>query len=405
MSITAVIGGSYGSEGKGSVVAALAADHSVHVRVGAANAGHTIYTHFPCPKDTNGDGDCAMGCDDCPPLKHVLQQLPCAAYANPAAKLVIGAGAQISPHILADELWENCAWRYRHGFPPIQLFIDPRAHVIIQSQIDREAASDLAERIGSTSTIAREGIGEAQADRVRRCGIPFMEWYGKNRHNALALRKTPAEHGLPQIYVPGFRIVDTVKLLHEARAFGTNVLLEGTQGTGLSLTTGQYPYTTSRNVTASGLAADCGLGPKHIDRVIVVIRSYPIRVAGNSGPFYPDSKEITWDEVGPGIDPNLERTTVTKKVRRVATFSMEQAKDAVLLNSADEIALTFADYIDPKIAGRSGSFPEPYERAEHPEVWNDVRSIESETGVPVTFIGTGPHHMLVKPLESAASAV
>lgn len=350
-------------EGKGAVVAHIAKEYRHHVRVGAANAGHTLYT-----KGVPTGGDWTYE-------KHVMQQVPCAAYANPEAILYIGPGAQISPGIFAAEVDRLAAWRSARGMRPAHLFVDRRAHLITVGHIAREAESGLAERIGSTSTIAREGIGAAQAARVMRedsC-VTAGDLYDD------------VASDLPLV------LTDVPRMLHLA-GLRENVLLEGTQGTGLSLTTGHFPYTTSRNTTAAGLCADAGVAPTRLDRVVLVCRTYPIRVAGNSGPFHPGSEEIDWEDIG--VDPESERTTVTRKIRRVATFSVGQVQEAVRLNGATEIALMFCDYVEPKIAGVRGVGNEATIRADLPKLYELVKNIEIATGVPVTMLGTGPHTMI-----------
>jgi adenylosuccinate synthase len=358
--VCALVGGQFGSEGKGLIAGHIAKNYTHHVRVGAANAGHTVYT-----MRDHDDGAGAVITNI--PEKHVMQQIPCAAYANPSAHLYIGPGAQISPDIFRAELYRLDAWREGRGLKRRRVVVDPRAHVITLEHIEREQRSGLAERIGSTSTIAKEGIGAAQAARVMRedgC-VMAEDWFDVDRNDLVQIEPVPP---LINVY--------------------PSVLLEGTQGTGLSLTTGPFPYTTSRNTTAAGLCADAGMAPNRLTRVILVCRSYPIRVAGNSGPFYEGSQEIAWSDIG--VDPENERTTVTKLVRRVATFSVEQVAEAAMVNGATEIALTFADYLDPEIAGQSG------ERVEAPQgkVHSLVREIEEATGLVVRYIGTGPHSVL-----------
>lgn len=338
------------------IVGHIAKDFDTHVRVGAANAGHTLYTRSAWEHHAGTEVDW---------MKHVMQQIPCAAYANPSAELIIGPGAIISPEIFVDELFRWNEWAERRRFQIHDVIIDPRAHVITPDQIKREARTDLAERIGSTSATAKEGIGVAQSDRVMR-----------SEKSVLAV-----DHPWPS----GVGFMDVPELLHEC----DNVLLEGTQGTGLSLTTGTYPYVTSRNTTVAGLSADAGFDPRRLDRVILVARTYPIRVAGKSGPFYPGSKEIKW--AGIGVDPKTEKTTVTRKVRRVATFSVDQVREAVILNGATEIALTFCDYMDPRIAGESGSWNS---LKTYPEVDRLVGLIEQVTEVPVKYLGTGPRSVI-----------
>lgn len=324
--VTALVGAQFGSlsEGKGAVAGYIGPYYDLSIRVGAANAGHTLY-------DAYGE-------------KHVLQQIPCQAYANPQSVLAIGPGALISPEILAKEIRDLREWRARHGLDlktKLDLRIDPRAHVITQEFIDREASTDLAERIGSTSTTAREGIGSAQAARaMREAGcVTVSEWLARGGFDVLV------GDGSSE----GIFVHETPEVVKEVLDRGQNVLLEGTQGTSLSNTTGYFPFTTSRNTTAAGLAADAGVSPGLVNHVVLVARTYPIRVAGNSGPFYPDSKEISWESIN--VPSSNELTTVTKKVRRVATFSIAQMRDAVLLNGVTEVALMFADYLDPDVAG------------------------------------------------------
>lgn len=364
MTVCAVVGAQFGSEGKGNVVAHIAQDYGIHVRVGAANAGHTIYTRDPnAIFDNQGD----------PWEKHVMQQIPCAAYANPDAEVMIGPGALISPEILGRELRFLAAWRKERGLPRILVHVDYRAHVIHEEQIEEEARSGLGDRIGSTSTRAREGIGIAQADRVmreRRCRIAGSEL---------------ANSSFPEWDL--IHICNVPELIQHAH---WSILLEGTQGTGLSITTGRFPYLTSRNTTSAGLCADAGVAPTRLDRVILVARTYPIRVAGNSGPFDIASVELDWSEIG--IDPERERTSVTKLLRRVATFSMPQMREACYLNGATEIALMFGDYLDPTIAGAVSE--DDVCLADYARVDEMVRAIERECGVPVTMVGTGRNTIL-----------
>lgn len=362
MTVCAVVGGQLGSEGKGLVVGHIAKDYDHHVRVGAANAGHTLYTERPVVDPDNPANEATVR------EKHVMQQLPCAAYAHPEATLYVGPGALISKEILLHELSTLCEWRGEQRLGAPIIVVDPRAHIITADHIRREAETDLQDRIGSTSTTAREGIGAAQAARVMR-------------EDDCVLAGDDGE-----LERAGLIIADVPMWLDEVRSEHT--LLEGTQGTGLSLTTGPFPYCTSRNTTAAGLCADAGVAPTRLDRVILVCRTYPIRVAGNSGPWGEGSVELQWEDIG--IDPGQERTTVTKKVRRVASISLPQIAESAALNGATEIALTFTDYLAPGIAAQHG----PASKNEVGMRWSKVAAyvsdIEEATGVPVTMLGTGP---------------
>lgn len=369
MNIAAVVGGQYGSEGKGLIVGHIAKEYDNHVRVGAANAGHTVYTLDPA------FGVGPSGEDPGPVwTKHVLQSIPCAAYANPSARLWIGPGALLNLDILEREIERWRQWGDQWDLPWKPIMIDARAQVIQERHKIAEQGSGLAERIGSTSTLAREGIGAAQAARVMRdksCVQAGEDETLREMQAVDLVQVTDAPLGLD----------------HQG-----SILLEGTQGTDLSLTTGHFPYVTSRNTTSAGLCADAGLAPTRLDRVILVCRTYPIRVAGPSGPFWPDSREITWDEIG--VDERKELTTVTKKVRRAATLSLGQLRYAAMINGANEIALTFTDYIDRAIAGYNQPLPMRMIETRYPPVADMIRDIEEITHTPVTMLGTGPHSVI-----------
>lgn len=309
--LTMIVGMQYGSEGKGAITSYLAPGCSMAVRTGAANAGHTIYYQGQ---------------------KFIMRQIP-SVWVNPYAKLVIGVGAMISLDILLEEIERI------DRILPIKnrLFIDKYAHVITKKQIRREKKTDLAKRIGSTSATSGEGIGMAMADKVLR------------KKSCLQVKDVP----LIAEYLGKDNICDTAEMINEYLDREELVILEGTQGFGLSLEHGEFPYVTSRNTSAAGLAASIGVSPHYFDvQVIGVVRSYPIRVAGNSGSFGEDSKEITWEELtkrAGSEKPIFEITSVTNKVRRVATFSWSDFEKACEVNRPTEIALTFADYLDASI--------------------------------------------------------
>lgn len=333
--VVAVIGGQYGSEGKGLAVSKIWKHYRNHVRVGAANAGHTGWI----------DG-----------RKLVSQQLPMAAWAtSQKPNCYIGPGAVISLDILQREINET-------GIESSRLFIDYRAHVITDDQIEREGRTDLADRIGSTSTIAREGIGTATSDRVMRS----------------ASCVTVDEVAELAVYA-----ADVPYLLDQQES----ILLEGTQGTGLSLTTGQFPYTTSRNTTATGLMADAGVPATRLTRSIGVFRTFPIRVAGNSGPFFPDSAEVQFEDLG--VEP--EKTTVTKLKRRIATWSNQQLEQSILLNGLTHAYVTFLDYEIPSLFGKE-SF-EDLESYDYDKVDTFIGRFARQN-VSLLGFGTGPQTLI-----------
>ena len=51
---------------------------------------------------------------------------------------------------------------------------------------------------------------------------------------------------------------------------------------------------TSRDTNVAGCLAEAGIPPARVRRTIMVVRSYPIRVAGPSGYM---TTPITWEEI------------------------------------------------------------------------------------------------------------
>jgi len=329
MSATVIMGGQYGSEGKGKIAAYLSANFSLAIRTGGPNAGHTL-EH--------------MG------TLYKLQSIPC-AFINPACQLAVGAGGIIDVDILFKEI-NMCR------ISPARLTVDPQAVIIEPRYMDEE--KDLKESIGSTG----KGVGIAVAQKV-------------GRRVAILARDVPALAGY---------LGDVARLANDMMDNGHKIMIEGTQGFWLSLHHGEYPFVTSRDITAGSLCGEAGIGPKSVEDVILVVRTFPIRVAGNSGPL---ENEIDWNTLtaeSGSPDPIIEYTTVTEKVRRVARFNLERVKRAATVNSATQIALNFVDYLGFENFG-ARSYSELSVAAV-----GLIDLIERETGVPVTLLGTGPNN-------------
>ena len=324
MSSTVVVGGFFGDEGKGKIISYLAIKDNpkIIVRGGAGpNAGHTIR-----------DGD----------KTYKVRMLP-SGFLNKTAKVMIGPGVVINPSVLLKEIQDFDA----SG----RAFIDKHCGIIEESHLLRDSKGELKEKIGSTGS----GTGPANADRAMRI---------------LKLAK--------DIDSLSSLIVDVPEEINTALSLNQNVLVEGTQGTFLSLWHGTYPFVTSKDVTASGICADVGLGPKKVNEVIVVFKAYVTRVG--TGPL---SKELSleeaerkgWSEFG----------TVTGRQRRAANFDFDLARRAIMLNSATQISITKLDVLFPNCAGKT-SFEELSTDAQL-----FIKNIEEKLNTPVTIIGTGPN--------------
>ena len=342
--LTVLVGGQYGSEGKGAVASHIADQYGVHVRVGSPNAGHTIWW--------NGE-------------KHVMQSIPC-GWINPYADIVIGRGALLNMKQFMKELVHILTY-----YPDFmsRLHIDPEAGILSEKFHEQEGGTlgEMHRRIGSTG----EGVGPARVARINRDPAEFKQF-----------KDVAAEYGLERCIAP-----NTPKLLAEWQDAGRNILIEGTQGSALSLLHSHWPYCTSIDTNAAGIISEVGIAPARVTDVLMVVRTYPIRVAGNSGPM---KNEITWDQLwdkmGRKFEP--EKTTVTKKVRRIAEWDQELFEQACLLNAPTEFALTFADYVDPALYGTT----------DRQKINNSPALMEFVAGrIPLRklrYISTGPSTMV-----------
>lgn len=312
MGVTIVIGGQYGGEGKGKVTYWFAKERDINiaVRVGGTNSGHTVV-------DENNN-------------KFILRQLPTPSVLK-NRHCVLSAGSYIDVDILFKEMKET-------GLDSDKLLIDENAMIITDSDKELESKGNLRNEIGSTLS----GTGASVIRRVAR---------GKNTTLAKDI----------DILKP--YVVDAKKYLRSKIQEGQKVIIEGTQGFGLSLLhSPHYPYTTSRDTTASAFLAETGLSPFDVEDIIMAIRTFPIRVEGNSGTL---ENEISWDELGQ--EPEL--SSVTKKIRRIARFDSEIVKMAIDANRPSKIILNHVDYV-------SSEKQEDF-----------IGKIEYEIGQKINFIG------------------
>jgi adenylosuccinate synthase len=336
--VDVLIGGQYGSEGKGHIAAFMAHEYDVLVRGGGPNAGHQVWE----------DGG-----------SYCFHHLPSGSRRNKSAQIVLAPGATVYVPKLLSEI-DEC------NVGPARLAIDP--NVMIVEESDREFESKgLVGAIGSTG----QGVGSATSRRALR-----------GAGGAVRLAK---DH--PDL-APFVR--ETQAVLENAYRQGFQVLVEGTQGTGLSLYHGPYPHVTSRDTCASGALSEAGIPPTRVRRVVMVCRTFPIRVqspaAGTSGPM---AHETDWDKVAQtaGVDAAIlrekEKTSTTKRQRRVSEFDWSLLRKAAQLNGPTDIALTFADYLSPdnKNAKRYDQLTA--------ETQEFIRDVEAVAVAPVSFVATG----------------
>lgn len=340
--VDVVIGGAYGSEGKGQVAAYLSREYDVLVRVGGPNAGHKVYER---------------------PEPYPFHSLPSGTRASNAS-LVLGPGAMLHVPTLLREIAECEVAADR-------LSIDAQATII--SEAHKVEEQQLVDAIGSTG----QGVGYATASRILYRGLPQQVQLAKD--------------------IPELRpfIRDTSEVLERACRDGRRILLEGTQGTGLSLYHGSYPHVTSRDTTVAGCLAESGISPSRVRRVVMVCRTYPIRVqspnrdGSTSGPM---TQEISLADIAErsGLDlaelKKTEKTTTTKKDRRICEFDWVLFQRASFLNAPTDIALTFADYLSHE--NRNARRFEQLTQ----DTLRFIQEVECVANAPVSLVSTRFHY-------------
>lgn len=322
--VTVVVGGQWGDEGKGKIVSYLCLKDKPDIiaRAGVGpNAGHTVKYRGK---------------------KYALRLTP-SGFIYKKARLLIGAGVLVNPWVILEEI-KSLGIEERIG-------IDMRCGIIEEHHINYDKKSaHLSGKIGSTGT----GCGPANIDRANR-----------------TLKQAKDIEGLKPY------LADVPLEVNEGLRKGKKVLIEGSQGFGLSLFYGTYPYVTSKDTSAGMAAVDVGVGPRNIKDVIVAFKSYPSRVG--AGPFPTEMSSEEAERLG-----IVEYGTVTGRKRRTGAFDYDQARYSAMINSASQVALTCIDYLDKdsrgareykKLSSKAKAF---------------IEEVEKKVGVPVTLISTGP---------------
>lgn len=423
MPVTLVLGAQWGDEGKGKIVDVLAEQSDIVARYqGGANAGHTVVA----------EGH-----------EFILHLLP-TGILHPKVTCVIGGGVVIDPKALLTEIDEL----EKNGIKVAgRLYISHLAHLIMPYHriLDQKSEEQYGEKaIGTTG----RGIGPAYVDKVARIGIRIVDLLDHDGFRQKLIYNIQAKNAiLENMY--GVKGLDTEAILAEYQEFdqridpfikdtsvflnqaikrGDRILLEGAQGTLLDVDFGTYPFVTSSSPTAGGAMTGLGIGPRHVDKVIGVIKAYSTRV-GN-GPMPTELAEEMAEEMR---KKSGEYGATTGRPRRIGWFDAVVAKYSAMINGVDGWAVTKLDvlsgmpYLNIAVAYKDGTgdlvthFPADaallnrchpvYQQFDGWEAdiqdarnWDDLPSqarnylefIEDTTEVPVIMVSVGPerHQMI-----------
>jgi adenylosuccinate synthase len=414
------VGLQWGDEAKGKIVDLLCDQHDVVVRYqGGANAGHTVVA----------DG-----------VTYKLSLIP-TGILRPGIECVIGNGLVVHPPALLSEIErlqsQGVDFRGR-------LHLSDRAHVILPHHIEEERlteeSSSAADHLGTT----RRGIGPCYRDKVGRVhGVRIGDLFHPARFREHLGRIIDYKNRLLKAMLPDFSpfdacrvadeyldlaerlrpfVCDTTAWLHAAIAGGKRLLFEGAQGSLLDIDHGSYPYVTSSNSSAAGIAAGSGVPTRHIDRWLGVVKAYTTRVGG--GPFPTEQDNETGERIR---QVGREFGTVTGRPRRCGWFDAVAVRYSARISGSTEIAVMLLDVLsglpELKVAvayedehgRRIADFPGHVEDLARcrpvyetlpgwsqdiraARSWSDlpraaqeyVRFLARQIGVPVTIVSVGP---------------
>jgi adenylosuccinate synthase len=310
-----IIGAQWGDEGKGKIVDYLAGDARIVVRFsGGANAGHTIVL--------SGD-------------KYALHLVP-SGILYPDKIVILGSGMVIDPDALFQELdalkSKGIDWEGR-------VLVSDRAHLVLPrfKEIDKDMDKSRKAPIGTTG----RGIGVAYSLKASRDGVRLADLGDAER--LMNLQEGDIEWLSRWTHKLEPMEIDLASYLRNHKNSWT--LFEGAQGALLDIDTGTYPFVSSGMSCAAGAAAQGGIGPRAIDRVLGVFKAYTTRV-GN-GPF-----PTEFEDDSPGSLSNYIRTTgnefgvTTGRPRRCGYLDLVALRYSCTVNSIDKLVLTHLDVYD-----------------------------------------------------------
>jgi adenylosuccinate synthase len=335
MSSTIIVGLQWGDEGKGKIVDYLTERSDVVARAqGGSNAGHTVISGG---------------------VKYILHLIPSGIlWKNKIC--VIGNGVVIDPPGLLAEM--DKLRKQGVEITPENLLISENAHLTMPYHRALDVAREKQRGVNKIGTTGR-GIGPTYADKIERQGLRItdlrdpsklaheIEWRAElhnlelqaagqekvNVAEVVEVITSAAEQLRPHIH-------NTVVYLNDAITAGKRVLFEGAQGSYLDIDHGSYPFVTSSNTTAGGACTGSGVSPRKIERVIGVAKAYTTRVG--SGPFVTENEEIS------DMLHNMGREfgATTGRARRCGWLDAVLLHYAVMVNGADEVAITNLDGLD-----------------------------------------------------------
>jgi len=326
----AIIGLSWGDEGKGKFVDYLAQKADIVVRFnGGNNAGHTVVS--------NG-------------VKFKFKLMPSGAPLE--KEVIIANGCVVDPKVLLDEIDD-----LKKLGKKINLKLSSTAHIIFPFHKVLDGLEEVSKGEYSAGTTKR-GIGPTYSDKAARWGIRVFDLINPQLLKNKLERLFKIKKGLINVYDPDWDtdlnsiyeeyksygerlrpyVIDTAYYLNKAIDSGKRIVFEGAQGNLLGIDHGMYPYGTSSNANALGICAGSGVPPQKINKIVGVIKAYTSRVGGGLFPT-----ELTNNIAEKIREQGHEYGTVTGRPRRVGWIDLFNIKYGIMINGVEKLIITLLD--------------------------------------------------------------
>jgi adenylosuccinate synthase len=411
--VDVLLGLQWGDEGKGKIVDVLAPKYDVIARFqGGPNAGHTL----------EFDG-----------IKHVLHQIPSGIFRE-KTKNIIGNGVVLDPTVFKREIEALQKFNL-----PVQsnLFISKKATIIIPTHRLLDQAYETAKgdnKIGSTL----KGIGPSYQDKIGRQGLRVGDIVAENFKEKFKkltdihfeiLKNHEIEYNWSELesqffdavsFLKQFQLVESEYMLNNELKAGSTVLAEGAQGSLLDIDFGSYPFVTSSNTVTAGACTGLGIAPRHVGEVFGIFKAYSTRVG--SGPF---PTELLNEEGELLRKEGNEFGSTTGRPRRCGWMDIPSLKYSIMINGVTQLLMMKADVLSvfesikvcTQYKLKNGRITDelPYELVnesitpiyENMRGWNTslkgmteksmpielheyITFVETQLGVPITLMSTGP---------------
>ena len=331
-----VVGTQWGDEGKGKIVDLLTDKAAAVVRFqGGHNAGHTLVIAGH---------------------KTVLHLIP-SGILRDSVSCLIGNGVVLSLNALIEEANTLIA----NGIPVYdRLKVSPGCPLILPSHVALDLAREKARGAAAIGTTGR-GIGPAYEDKVARRALRVADLFVREKfaaklgevldyHNFLLRHyfKTDTvdfsrtlDEAMAAAETVAPVTADVTQILEHHQDAGESILFEGAQGTFLDVDHGTYPFVTSSNTVAAAASTGTGIGPRHLDYVLGIVKAYTTRVG--AGPFPTE----LFDDMGEHLATvGAEFGATTGRPRRCGWFDAVALRRSIVNSSVSGLCVTKLDVLD-----------------------------------------------------------